>query len=209
MRLSNNSVSAVIRSFAVAPVDGETIVVWLEIAPQHPKVVGAVWASLVNGAKETLSLTDEHDHSLRVRGLVRRYHRLTSDAPRMAGRARPKFLRLVAPEACAVQRSKENFIVLEWPGRTIGQSLAAMLEKGTSYPMQIGWGDYLLRAAIERGCATRLITGGPAPQGYLVSGKTPWDEIISDGVRQGVITLRREPEAMVVPASPALIGIEV
>ena len=112
-------------------------------------------------------------------------------------------------EACAVQRSKENFIALEWPGRTIGQSLAAMLEKGTSYPMQIGWGDYLLRAAIARECATRLITGGPAPQGYLIYGNTPWDEIISDGVRQGVITLRGEAEAMVIPARPALIGIEV
>lgn len=209
MRLSNNSVSAVIRSFAVAPVDGETIVIWLEIAPQHPKVVGAIWASLVNGAKETLSLTDEHDHTLRVRGLVRRYHRLTADAPRMAGRARPKFLRLVAPEACAVQRSQENFILLEWPGRTIGQSLAAMLEKGTPYPMQIGWGDYLLRAAIERGHATRLITGGPAPQGYLISGDTPWDEIIAEGIRQSCINLQGETIYDALPAIPLGAMVDV
>lgn len=190
MRIGNNSVSVVIRSFGLAQDDGQNVIVWLEIAPQHPKAVGAIWASLVNGTKETLSIRTDDDKGIYARGLNRRYHRLTMDAPRMAGRARPVFLRLVAPEALAIQRRNENFVALEWPGRTIGVTLAAMLEKGTSYPMQIGWGDYLLRAAIEREYATRLVTGGPTLQGYLISGKTPWGEIISEGLKQGCITLR-------------------
>lgn len=191
MRIANNSVSVIVRSFGLAPTDEGNIVVWLEIAPQHPKVVGAIWASLVNGAKETLYMRTD-DSTIQVQGIVRRYHRLTMDAPHMAARARPKFLRLIAPEACAIQRRNADFIVLEWPRVSVGTALAAMLEKGTPYPIQIGWGDYLLRAAIERECAKRLITGGPAPQGYLVSSKTPWGEIISEGLKQGHITLQGE-----------------
>ena len=30
----------------------------------------------------------------------------------------------------------------------------------------------------------------PAPQGYFISGKTPWGEIISEGVKAGQISLR-------------------
>lgn len=227
MRIGNNSVSVVIRSFGLAAArdDGQNVIVWLEIAPQHPKAVGAIWASLVNGTKETLSIRTNDDKGIYARGLNRRYHRLTMDAPRMAGRARPVFLRLVAPEALAIQRRNENFVALEWPGRTIGVTLAAMLEKGTPYPMQIGWGDYLLRTAVEREYATRLVTSGPAPQGYLISGQTPWGEIISEGLKQGCITLRPsarfaaqgcsgqalrgEVEAMAIPARPALVGLEV
>jgi len=83
MRISNNSVSAAIRSFALTEQDGdaERVIVWLEIAPQHPKVVGAIWASLVNGSKETLALRTDDGKSIYARGLVRRYHRLTMDAP--------------------------------------------------------------------------------------------------------------------------------
>jgi hypothetical protein len=209
MRIANNSVSVVVRSFGVAPTDDGNIVICLEIAPQHPKVVGAIWASLVNGAKETLFLRTD-DSSIAVQGIVRRYHRLTMDAPRIAARARPKFLRLIAPEACAIQRRNEDFVALAWPGLSIGTALAAMLEKGTPYPIQISWGDYLLRAAVERDCAKRLITGGPAPEGYLISGKTPWGEIISEGLRQGYITLRGAADPVALPAIPIaeLVGVE-
>ena len=196
MRIGNNSTSVVVRSFALAQNDkGENVIVWLEIAPQHPKQVGAIWASLVNGTKELLSLRTDDDKSLYVHGLHRRYHKLTMDAPRIAARARPRFLRLVAPEAIAIQKRGDDFVALEWPGRTIGQVLAAMLEKGSPYPLQIGWGDYLLHEAARREikdwpCARPLITGGPAPQGYFISGKTPWGEIISEGVKAGQISLR-------------------
>ena len=47
IRITNNSVSAVVRSFALAPLDQGDTIVWLELAPQHPKVIGAIWASLV------------------------------------------------------------------------------------------------------------------------------------------------------------------
>lgn len=208
MRISNNSVSVVIRSFALAPIEGQNLVIWLEIAPQHPKVVGAIWASLVNGTGERLTIRTDEDKSISVSGLGHRYHRLPIDAPRLAARARPKFLRLVAPEACAIQRRKDPFISLEWPGRTSGQSLAAMLEQGTPYPIQIGWGDYLLQAAAERECATRLIVGGLAPQGYIFNADTPWAELISNGVKHGHITLHGET-AQTVPVMDESTAIEV
>ena len=192
MRLSNSSTSAVLRSFAVAaltPDDGvklpANVLVWVEFAPQHPKVVGALWASLVGGSAETLQLRGEDDAGLRVQGLGRRYERFTMDAPRLAGRARPKFLRLVAPEAVAPPKPGETFIVLEWPGQTAGQTLAAMLEKGTPLPVRIGWGDYLLAEALAQGCARPLQASSKAPQGYLLSGKTPWEPLIAEGVRRG------------------------
>ncbi len=189
MRISNDSVSAVIRSFAVAPLGGNNTVVWLEIAPQHPKVVGAIWATLVNNTSARLTIHTDEDKTIRVSGLHRKYHRLPVDAPRLAGRARPKFLRLVAPEACAIPDHKQPFIALEWPGRSIGQSLAAMLERGTPYPMQIGWGDYMLRAAIAGEYAERLITGGSAPHGYLFDKDTPWRDFIAEGVKRGHLKL--------------------
>ncbi len=41
IRITNESISAVVRSYALAPLEGGNVVVWLELAPQHPKVVGA------------------------------------------------------------------------------------------------------------------------------------------------------------------------
>lgn len=197
MRLSNSSTSAVVRSFAVAaltPDDGvkqpANVLIWVEFAPQHPKVVGALWASLVGGSAESLQLRDEDDAYLRVQGLGRRYERFTVDAPRLAGRARPKFLRLVAPEAVAPPKPGEAFIVLEWPGQTAGQTLTAMLEKGTPLPVRIGWGDYLLAEALAQGCARPLQASSKAPQGYLLSGQTPWESLIAEGVRRGHIDLQ-------------------
>lgn len=188
MRISNDSVSAAIRSYALAARDGASQVVWLELAPQHPKIAGAIWASLVNGAGELLYLNDEQGKTHMVQGLGRRYERLVADAPRIAGRARPKFVRLVAPEALA-QPPEADFIALEWPGQTAGQTLAAMLERGTPYPIRIGWGDCLLQAAIDRDCARPLIASSNAPQGYLISGQTPWAEIIQESIRRSRITL--------------------
>ena len=51
-----------------------------------------------------------------MRGLNRRYHRLAMDAPRIAGRARPKHLRLVAPLACQVEKLTRPFVALGWTG---------------------------------------------------------------------------------------------
>jgi hypothetical protein len=171
IRIYNNSVSAVVRSYAVAPTDkacpartcgagtGEqsrraNLVVWLELAPQHPKVISAIWASLINGTKEQLGIRDEtsdESTSLIVEGLHRRYLRLTADAPRLAGRAKPKFLRLIAPEAVRIEKRDRDFYALAWPRLTAGTALAAMLESGTPYPIRIGWGDYLLAACRRDG----------------------------------------------------------
>lgn len=191
-RIYNNSVSAVVRSYAVAPTDDANVVVWLELAPQHPKVIGAIWASLVNGTNEELGLRDsdnEESRSLQVQGLHARYLRLTADAPRLAGRAKPKFLRLVAPQATRLEKPTQDFYVLDWPGLSAGTALAAMLEAGTPMPMQIGWGEYLLTEASRLGFARPLLTGGPAPAGFWIKGETPWAELISDGVRQGNLML--------------------
>ena len=192
IRIYNNSVSAVARSFALAPIDGNNVVVWLELAPQHPKVLGAIWASLVNNTKEQLGVVDEangdENRSFTVDGLHRRYIRLAADAPRIAARARPKFFRLIAPEATRIERPNDSFVVLAWPGMSAGIVLAAMLERGTSFPVRTGWGEYLLAEAQARGFAVPLVTGGPAPEGYVIH-PAPWDEIISDGVRRGEIAL--------------------
>lgn len=196
MRLSNKSTRAVLRSFAIATLRAEDgpkhpgdVLVWVEFAPQHPKVLNALWASLVAGSGETLQLRDDEDAYRQVQGLGRRYERFTSDAPRLAGRARPKFLRLVAPEALAIQKPGEAFIALEWPGQTAAQTLAAMLEAGLPFPMRMGWGEYLLAEALAQGCARPLLTSARAPRGYRVSGQTPWADLIADGVRRGQITL--------------------
>ena len=206
IRISNHSAGAVARSYALTP---NNLVVWLELAPQHPKIVGAIWASLVDGGGEWLRIQDEdpdrtHEpvRSFHARGLHRRYHRLAVDVPQLAGRARPKFLRLVAPDLCEIENSQQPFGVLAWPGpstgdtpagspplrMTPGTALAAMLEHDTPYPMRIGWGDYLLAEALNRGHAQPLITGGPAPEGYWIE-PAPWEAIISEGVREGHITL--------------------
>ena len=208
IRIYNNSVGAVARSFALAPIDGNNVVVWLELAPQHPKVLGAIWASLVNNTKEQLGVADEtgdEKRSFTVDGLHRRYVRLAADSPRIAARARPKFLRLIAPEATRIERTNDFFIVLAWPGMSAGTVLAAMLERGISYPVRIGWGEYLLAEAQARSFAVPLVTGGPAPEGYVIQ-PAPWDAIISDGVRRGEIAL--DDHALAIPANvPELLTV--
>jgi hypothetical protein len=198
IRIANNSVSAVVYGYGVAEIDSEATVVYLDLAPQHPKVIGAIWASLVNGAREWVRLNDENTGETRlVRGLSRRYHRLTMDAPRIAGRARPKHIRLVAPLACQVEKLTRPFVVLDWCWHdAAGQpqhldsatSLAAMLERDTPLPILIEWGDYLLTEAQARHCATPLIHGGQAPAGWLIE-PAPWDDIITHGIRSGQISL--------------------
>lgn len=202
-RIYNKSVSAVALSYALAKHDDELVVVWLELAPQHQAVLKAIWATLVNNTTEQLAIRDgETTHD--VDGLHRRYLRLTADAPRLAGRARPKFLRLVAPEAVKVDNSTNGFIALAWPGISAGVALAAMLEQGTSLPIRIGWGDYLLAEAQAREYAVPLVTGGPAPQGYAIKPETPWGEIISAGIRAGAITLEGECAGATAPVGAAV-----
>jgi hypothetical protein len=202
IRIANNSVSVIVSGYAIADIGGEPTVMYLDIAPQHPKSVGAIWASLVSGAKEWLSLSDEEANvSLKVRGINRRYHRITADAPRIASRARPKHVRLVAPMACQIDSLTDPFVVLAWTWTdTHGQThyltpataLAAMLENHTPLPILIHWGDYLLAEALAGGFATSLIRGGDAPEGYVIVPAT-WEEIITRGIATGQIQLPPHP----------------
>jgi hypothetical protein len=53
------------------------------------------------------------------------------------------------------------------------------------------------------------MTGGPAPEGYVIRPDTPWAEIISEGVKHGHITLDGDCQAPIpVPpfAMPAQVG---
>lgn len=227
IRIMNESVSALARGYALAHLEAGNIVVWLELAPQHPKVIGAIWASLVNGAGEVLRLRDdEAETTYSVRGLNRRYERKTVDVPMVAGRARPKFMRLFAPELWkmdAAHIATEPFFVAAWKWRdrsakdakghwrelTPATALAAMLERGTHYPIRMSWGDYLLGEALARGYAAPLIVGGSAPQGYVIH-PAPWADIVSDGIRSGQIFLNEQylmPIPAMLPARPALVEV--
>lgn len=190
IRIANDSASVVARGYAV---DHQGQVIWLELAPQHPKSLGAIWADLVQSQRPFLRLRDDEAEptSRTVRGLGRRYHRLVADAPTMANmnRSRPKLLRLIAPEACqSTNPDKMTFYVVDWPGVQAATALAVAVERATATPILIGWGDYLLAVALEREYASPLVTGGKAPQGYRID-PAPWDELVAEGVKAGHITL--------------------
>jgi hypothetical protein len=217
IRITNNSASAVVRSYAIAPLDDGDTIVWLELAPQHPKVIGAIWASLVNGSREILRLRDdESGQTYAARGLNHRYIRKTVDAPRIAGRARPKFMRLLAPALVkfdAAEFGKKPFYAGAWSWRDSqgncqsmppATALAAMLEQGTQLPIRIGWGPYLLAEALARECAAPLATGGPAPDGYVFKPDAPWGEIIASGVKHGHITLEGDCQVAMSALAPVL-----
>jgi hypothetical protein len=193
--IANESAQVFVRSYAHTK-DG--LIVWLEIAPQHPKLTGAIWASLVNGHRTYLQLRDsEKGVGKVVYGLGRAYTRLEADAPALAvtaegGRAttaRPKLLRLIAPEVAKPTSLDQPFYVLAWPGLAVETVLAAALEKVAPYPVQIGWGPYLLKTALEKGAAAPLIAGGTAPQGYEIQAGVNWPDIISQGLQTDQITL--------------------
>jgi len=200
IRITNNSVSAVVRSFAIAPLEEGDTIVWLELAPQHPKVIGAIWASLVNGTREFLRLRDDDSvASHTARGLNHRYIRKTMDAPRIASRARPKFMRLVAPAMIkfdAAAFGKKPFYAGAWRWQD-NLNVSQQLAQGTHLPIRIGWGPYLLAEALARECAAPLVTGGPAPVGYVIQPDAPWADIIGDGVKHGHITLDGDCQAAI------------
>ncbi len=187
--ITNASVSAVVRGYGHTR---EGLVIWLELAPQHPKVSGAIRAELTSNTRRYLRLRDEDSgHYKMVYGLGRGYLNLTADAPELAvgHRARAQLLRMIAPEAVHPEDLHQEFYVLSWPGIDPATALAAILERSTPFPVQIGWGAYLLSRALQDYDAEPLVTGGQAPQGYAFQHDTPWADILSQGVRNGDITL--------------------
>jgi hypothetical protein len=215
-RIRNASTSVIVCGYGVASMtitdkEGEEhekrVVIWLELAPGHPKVLGAIWASLVLG--EPLTLIRPEESNIVVYGLHRKYKKLTAEAPELnVGRVKAKLTRLIAPEACEIAKPTKPFVVLEWRASqgersvSAGTALAAMLERGTAYPIQLEWGDYLLSEAIIQEFATPLITGGTAPKGYLVN-PAPWGRLIAEGLRTGQI---RVPEKVAVVAPQSEIA---
>lgn len=187
--ISNASVSAVVRSYAHTR---EGLVIWLELAPQHPKVVGAIRAELTSNTRRYLRLRDDDNgHYKMVYGLGRGYINLTADAPELAvgHRARAQLLRMIAPEAVRPEDIRQEFYTLSWPDIDPGTALAATLERSSPFPVQLGWGAYLLSRALEEYNAEPLVCGGQAPQGYAFQPNTPWADILSRGLRQGEIAL--------------------
>ncbi len=187
IRIRNDSVSAVVRGYAL---DSHHTIVWLELAPQHPKTIGAIWADMVNAQKRWLQIGDmEVGQGLAARGLGSRYERLTADTPELAlgSNAKSRLLRLLAPSALRAS-DKETFYVFAWPEMDAAAALAAMLERDTRWPVQIGWGAYLLQAGLADGFIKPLETGGAAPEGYEIP-PCNWGEVIGSGLRSGHIRI--------------------
>lgn len=190
IRIRNDSTSAVVRGYAV---DSHKTIVWLELAPQHPKTIGAIWADLVVQQRPWLQIGDFDvaGSRLAVRGLGSRYERLTADAADIAlsHNARPRLLRLVAPSALHAS-DRETFYVFAWPEVDAATALAAMLERDTRWPVQVEWGRYLLQSGLEDGCIQPLITGGQVPQGYEVQPQA-WSEVLAAGLRGRQIAINQ------------------
>ncbi len=207
--IGNASVSAVVRGYTHTRAG---LIVWLELAPQHPKVIGAIRAELTSNTQRYLQLRDdETGHFKMVYGLGRGYLNLTADAPELAvgQRAKAQLLRMIAPEAVHPEDLSQEFFALSWPDIDPATALAAALERGAPYPVQIGWGAYLLSQALENYNAEALVSGGQAPHGYTLQQDTPWADIIAQGVQVGDLSLdgrleqsafRKEPASMLVPA---------
>ena len=190
IRIRNDSTSAVVRGYAV---DSHKTIVWLELAPQHPKTIGAIWADLVVQQRPWLQIGDFDvaGSGLAVRGLGSRYERLTADAPDIAlsHNARPRLLRLVAPSALHAS-DRETFYVFAWPEVDAATALAAMLERDTRWPVQVEWGRYLLQSGLEDECIKPLTTGGQVPHGYEVQPQA-WGNVLAAGLRGRQIAISK------------------
>jgi len=69
-------------------------------------------------------------------------------------------------------------------------ALAAMLERDTRWPVQTGWGKYLLDAGLAEGFIKPLTRAGAAPEGYEVQPQA-WGEIIAQGLQNRQIAVSK------------------
>lgn len=177
-------------------------IIAIDIAPMHPKLVGAIWAELVSGSPRFLWLNDPvNDRQCAVRGMGSAYTRLLVDVPEIslpnAGNARARFLRCIHPRAIRAAFSRkgdghDRFYALEWPDMSAGRALAAMLERDTPFPMMLEWGDSLLDYGTTHGNIKSLLVGGTSPHGYEVT--TPddgWATFIASAVQDGVVAIQQ------------------
>ena len=182
--IKNDSVSAFVYGYACTP-SGQ--IIWLDLAPQHVKVVGAIRAELTSNTRRYLRISDpDSGRNLSVYGLGHGYLNLTADAPHLAvgPRAKAQMLRMIAPEAVQPENVQDEFYVLAWEqsGITPATALAAVLERYSHFPMQIAWGKFLLATAIQDHNSASLLSGGTVPDGFVFPANTPWGAIISQGL---------------------------
>jgi hypothetical protein len=189
--LRNESVSAELLSYALAQGnEGGVELVWAEFVPTHPKIISAVWASLVTNSSRSLTLVDaDTTRKWSVQPLKRAYRRYEAECPDLSGRS--KFIRLVHPNVGKGEQG-EDFYILDRFQHTPAQLLAATLEYNTNCPVLISWGEYLLATAQTMGDAfcQKLVTGGIRPvEGYWFSGNISWQKLVAKGVEKGVLSL--------------------
>ncbi len=193
MHIRNASASVVISGFAL---DHANRIILLDIAPMHPKKIGAIWAEMVSGSPRSMQLVDADGDLHNVLGKGSAYTRIPLDVPEIylpdASRAKARFLRLLYPAATRISRKGNNeeitFYIFEWPDMSAGRAMAAMLERDTPYPVLLEWGDALLERGRELGFIRPLITGGSSPAGYEIHPPADgWPEFISLAVQEGTV----------------------
>jgi hypothetical protein len=195
MHIRNASASVVISGYAL---DHANRIILLDIAPLHPKKIGAIWAEMVSGSPRSMQLEDANGNTYNVFGKGSAYTRIPVDVPEIylpdASRAKARFLRLLFPAATRILRKgkdgESNFYAFEWPDMTAGRALAAMLERDTPYPMLLDWGDAILNRGKELGFIRPLVSAGTSPAGYEVhSPADGWPEFISLAVQEKIVRI--------------------
>ena len=195
MHIRNASASVVISGYAL---DHANRIILLDIAPIHPKKIGAIWAELVSASPRCLQLEDASGITQNVFGKGSAYTRIPVDVPEIylpdASRAKARFLRLLFPAAIRIPRKGKDeettFYAFAWPDMTAGHALAAMLERDTPYPMLLEWGDALLQWGKELGSIRPLVSAGTSPAGYEVhSPADGWPEFISLAIQEKIVRI--------------------
>ena len=183
-RITNEHTAVFSRSVMLTADDQ---VVWLELGPSDEKSLGSVWAALIAKKYMRWNSGEENARSYSCKGIGGRYERFATRAQRLCsafGRGKPQVLRLIAPFALRYMEG-EPFVLIERPGQTPGQTLAALLEAGSPHPIQVGWGDALLARAEADKLAKPLRVFGTDTRGWEISSEIKWPDLITSEMRVG------------------------
>lgn len=180
----------------------------VDFCPKHPKEQGALWSELVSGSPRWLFLKDNtlvgkygtYSQEYNVIGMGSRYERLPIDVPEisipMSGNVRPKAIRCFHPLLHHIDNERKDddrrqrFYIMDWPGRTFGQTFASEMERDLAYPMLLEFGDALFQYGIDHGNITKLLTAGTFPEGYeVIRPSDGWLIWLSEAVRDGIISI--------------------
>lgn len=187
-RITNEHTAVFSRSVMLTADDE---IVWIELGPSDDKSLGSIWAALIAKKYMRWNPGGENARSYLAKGIGSRYERIGTRAQRLCtayGRGKPQFLRLVAPHALAYTEG-QPFVLIERPGQTPGQTLAALLESGSPFPMQPAWGDALLARAEWDKLAKPLRVFGTDTRGWEISDKVVWPDLITSEMRAGRLPL--------------------